>query len=333
MPIALVLGGGNAVAAYDAGAFEALSEAGHEPDHVAGASAGAVAAALIAGNPPERRVDVLRHFWALLTQPSLQWPWAPEQWRRPAEIRDGLATRLLGRPAMFNLNVSSLFDPSSVPSLYDLDPFRKTLESLVDLSRLNEGPMRVSLLAVDLETGEEVVFDNRQMVLGIDHVLASCAMLPDFPPVSINGRLLVDGGLAANTPVHLVLEPARDSLVCFAVDPFPLSAAPPKRMLDAQERQSDLIYACQTRRSLATYSKIWDLEARIGGKHAARGAAWHLQYHAAEDETALKGFSFGADILRRRWDTGRQDMQAALESWGGQPPSQAGLVIRAMSNK
>jgi len=242
MPIALVLGGGNAVAAYDAGAFEALSEAGHEPDHVAGASAGAVAAALIAGNPPERRVDVLRHFWALLTQPSLQWPWAPEQWRRPAEIRDGLATRLLGRPAMFNLNVSSLFDPSSVPSLYDLDPLRKTLESLVDLSRLNEGSMRISLLAIDLETGEEVVFDNRQMVLGIDHVLASCAMLPDFPPVSINGRVLVDGGLAANTPVHLVLEPARDGLVCFAVDPFPLAAAAPKRMLDAQERQADLTY-------------------------------------------------------------------------------------------
>jgi NTE family protein len=229
---------------------------------------------------------------------------------------------------MFNLNVSSLFDPSSVPSLYDLDPFRKTLESLVDLSRLNEGPMRISLLAIDLETGDEVVFDNRQMVLGIDHVLASCAMLPDFPPVSINDRLLVDGGLAANTPVHLVLEPARDGLACFAVDPFPLAAAAPKRMLDAQERQADLTYACQTKRSLATYSRIWDAEARLVGKGAASGAVWHLQYHAAEDETALKGFSFGADILRRRWDTGRRDMQAVLESWGGRPPSQAGLVIR-----
>jgi len=221
-----------------------------------------------------------------------------------------------------------LLDPSSVPSLYDLDPLRKTLESLVDLSLLNEGPMRVSLLAVDLETGEEVVFDNRQMVLGVDHILASCAMLPDFPPVSIDDRLLVDGGLAANTPVHLVLEPPRDGLVCFAVDPFPLAAAAPNRMLDAQVRQADLTYACQTGRSLATYSRIWDLEARLAGQAAARGAAWHLQYHAAEDETALKGFAFGADILRRRWDTGRHDMQAALESWGGLPPSQAGLVIR-----
>lgn len=328
MPLALALGGGNAVASYDAGAFEALHEGGYEPDHVAGASGGAVTAALIAGNRPEHRLNALRQFWDLVTQPGLKSPWVPDSWRRFSELQDGIVTRLLGRPAMFTLNFSSSFDQSAVPSLYDFAPLRKILSELIDFSQLNDGPMRVSLLAVDLKTGEEVVFDNRRLRIEVDHVLASCGMLPDFPAVTIDGRVLVDGGLAANTPAHLVLDPPQDGLICFVVDPFPLSASLPQRMLDAQERQSDLLFACQTQRSLAMYSRIWDLEARLAGNTAAHGAVWHLQYHAGENETALKGYSFGAGILRRRWDAGRQDMRAALDSWRGILPSKPGLLIR-----
>ena len=322
MTLALVLGGGNALAAYDAGAFEALAQAGHEPDHVAGSSAGAMMAVLIAGNPPERRVAALREFWDAAASPGATLPWLPPEWERLSRIAQGLSGKLFGRPALFRPRMEALFDPAASPGLQDAAPLRATLARLVDLGRLNDGPMHVSLLAVDVQTGEEVVFDNRSGRVELDHVLASAALLPDFPPVEVDGRLLVDGGLAANAPAHLVLDPPCDGLTCFVVDPFPLHAAPPKRYLDAQERQTDLIFATQTQRILAAQVKLWSLQP------PNHGAVWRLEYRAGEEETALKGFDFGRPAIERRWEAGRRDMQAVLAAWGGRSPAGPGLVVR-----
>ena len=324
-PLALVFGGGNAVAAYDAGAFEAVAEAGYEPDHVAGSSAGAMTAVLVAGNPPERRVAALRAFWAAVAVPGRDLPWILDEWLRLGRIAQGLNGKLFGRPAMYRPRIAAQFDPSAQPGMQDAAPLRATLAKLVDLGRLNDGPMRVSLLAVDLQTGEEVVFDNRSGGVELDHVLASAALLPTFPPVGVKGRLLVDGGLAANTPVHLVLHPARDGLTCFAIDPFPLAAAPPKRLMDAQERQTDLMFALQTKRALTDQSRLWAAEPGL------RGQVWRLEYRAAEEETALKGFDFGRPALDRRWKAGLRDMHSALTEWGGQPPDAAGLAVRGVA--
>ena len=319
--LALVFGGGNAVAAYDAGAFEAVAAAGHEPDHIAGSSAGAMTAALVAGNPPERRVAALRAFWEEASSPGQDSPWLPAEWLRLGRLAQGLGGKLLGRPALFRPRLEQWLDPAAPPGLQDTTPAKATLSRLIDFDRINTGKMRVSLLAVDLLTGEEVVFDNRAAPIGIDHILASSALLPDFPPVSIGGRMLVDGGLAANTPVHLVLDPARDGLVCFAVDPFPLQAAAPKRMLDAQERQTDLIFALQTRSALTAHAARWAADP------ALHGEVWRIEYRAGEDETALKSYDFGRPVLDRRWEAGRRDMAAALAAWGGQEPCAPGLVV------
>lgn len=319
--LALVFGGGNAVGAYDAGAFEAVAEAGHEPDHVAGSSIGAITAMLVAGNPPERRVAALREFWDAAASPGRDLPWVPAEWLRLGRIATGLSGKLFGRPSMFQPRLESLFDPAAMPGLQDAAPMRATLSRLIDLSRVNDGPMRISLLAVDLVTGEEVVFDNRAGTIELDHVLASAALLPDFPPVGVGGRLLVDGGLAANAPVHLVLDPPRDGLTCFVADPFPLGAAAPKRYLDAQERQTDLIFAMQTRRSLATQARLWAAGTGL------RGAVWRVEYRAGEEETALKGYDFGKPALDRRWQAGLSDMRAALAAWGGRTPDVAGLAL------
>ena len=320
--LALVFGGGNAVAAYDAGAFEAVAAAGYEPDHVAGSSAGAMTAVLVAGNPPERRVAALREFWAAAASPGQEMPWVPAEWVRLGRIAQGLTGKLFGRPSLYRPRLDTLFDPAAPPGLQDAAPLRTTLARLVDLDLLNDGPMRVSLLAVDVVTGEEVVFDNRSGRVELEHVLASAALLPDFPPVAVDGRMLVDGGLAANAPAHLVLDPARDGLTCFVIDPFPLAAAAPKRYLDAQERQTDMIYALQTKRTLAAQARLWAADP------ALHGAVWRLEYRAGEEETALKGFDFGRPAIDRRWRAGLHDMQAALVEWGGRTPDSTGLTLR-----
>lgn len=340
MSLALVLGGGNALAAYDAGAYEALEQAGHVPDHLAGASAGAITAVLIAGNPPGRRVAALRAFWDSVAAPLPAWPesawlessWPeaawPKPWARAAQLADGLQARLFGRPAMFHPRLAALADPDAPPGLYDLAPLRATLAGLVDLGRLNGGEMRVSVIAVDLHTGDEVVFDTATAPITLDHVLASCALLPNFPPMAVDGRMLVDGGLSANTPAHLVLDPPRDALTCFVVDPFPLAAAAPARLLDAQERQSDLMFATQTRRSLHAQRDLWALHARLAPEAPPRGTAWRIEYRAGEEETAIKGFDFGAAVLQRRWDAGAADMRAALAAWNARAPDAPGLALR-----
>jgi len=322
--LALVLGGGNAVAAYDAGAYEALEQAGHAPDHLAGASAGAITAVLVAGNPPGQRVAALRTFWDSVAAPQPAWP---NPWARASQLADGMQARLFGRPAMFRPRLHALTDPDAPPGLYDLAPLRATLAGLVDLGRLNGGEPRVSLLAVDLRSGEDVAFDTAVAPIALDHVLASCALLPNFPPMAVEGRLLVDGGLAANTPAHLVLDPPRDGLTCFVVDPFPLAAPPPASLLDAQERQSDLIFATQTRRTLQAQSRLWSLEARLAPDAPPHGAVWRLEYKAGEDETAIKGFDFSIAILRRRWAAGAADMRAALAAWDGRSSHAPGLAL------
>ena len=320
-----MLGGGNAVAAYDAGAYEALEQAGHMPDHLAGVSAGAVTAVLIAGNPPGRRVAALHAFWDAVATPQPAWP-AP--WARASQLADGMQARLFGRPGMFRPRLSALANPDAPPGFYDLAPLRATLAGLVDLDRLNGGDIRVSVFAVDLRTGEELVFDTARAPITLDHVLGSCALLPNFLPVAVDGRLLVDGGLAANTPAHLVLDPPGDALTCFVVDPFPLAAARPGRLLDAQERQSDLIFASQTRRTLQAQQQLWSLAARLAPETPPRGMAWRIEYRAGEDETAIKGFDFGTAVLQRRWAAGAADMRAALAEWDRQPPVIPGLALR-----
>ena len=320
--LALVLGGGNALGAYDAGACEALCAAGQHPGWVAGASMGAITAAILAGNPPERRAAALREFWAHAASPDAGAGWAPVPLRRPLHVAAAMEARLFGRPSVYRPRLAL----AGGPGLYDAAPLRRTLERLLDFGRLNGGETRVSVLALDLETGEEVVFDTARDRIGPDHLLASAALIPDFPPVRIDGRLLVDGGLAANVPLDMVLDdPPAKAVACFAVDPFPRAAAAPRDLLDAAERQSDLVYASQTARSLRAHARLWEARARLGDPRTA--AVFRLEYRADGSETAMKGFDFSASALRRRREAGRRDMQAALALWRDAPSAVPGLTV------
>ncbi|HYZ63286.1 MAG TPA: patatin-like phospholipase family protein [Acetobacteraceae bacterium] len=323
--LALVLGGGNALGAYHGGVVETLAAEAVWPEWIAGSSIGAITAALIAGNKPERRLAAVREFWRRAAQMDGPAAWVPDVLRRPIHFTAALQARVLGRPLLYHLRLAELLGGNGRPGLYDRGPMRRALEQLVDFNLLNQGPIRVAMLAVDVETGAEVAFDTAHEPLTVDHLMASSALIPDFPAVEIGGRALVDGGLAANVPADLVLaEPARAPLACITLDPYPIAAPRPRRLTDAAQRQTDLTFACQTARTLRAMRQLWE------GREGPPGAVYSVHYTFSEDEIALKSYDFAQSTLDRRWACGRADMARALRLWREQPPAGAGLRIHSV---
>jgi len=181
---ALLLQGGGALCAYQAGVYEALSEAGIHPDWVAGISIGAVNSAIIAGNPPEKRVEALRRFWERTTSdvfgnwtPDFLTPLMKGDWVR------GLMNQVSANSAMLS-GASGFFVPRlpspwihprgsiEATSLYDASGLKNTLESLVDFDRINAREMRFSVGAVNVRSGNFVYFDSTTHTIRPEHVMA-----------------------------------------------------------------------------------------------------------------------------------------------------------------
>ncbi|MEH3146649.1 MAG: patatin-like phospholipase family protein [Methylobacterium frigidaeris] len=309
---ALVLGGGNALGTYHAGAFEALSGRGLVPDWIVGASIGAVTAAIIAGNAPERRIDRLRQFWDEARHHTGPDPAIPG---RPRQVYNGLhamMTLAWGRPNLFRHRWPGLwsalpFVPNDV-ALFDHGPILATLGRLVDFDRLNAGDIRVTVACVDLTTGEEVLFDSARERIRPEHLLASTAIVPAFPPVEIDGRVLCDAGYTNNLPLDPVFaaEPDRD-LLCLALELFSLRAPPPASLDAVLERANDLIFASAGRRTIAALEREYALrqELRPGGPAVT---LIHSVYQAGADELAAKSFDYSPASLRDRWEAGRRDV-------------------------
>src|SRR4051794_8904408 len=201
----LILAGGVGLGAYQAGAYARLHQDEQlHPNWITGCSIGAVNAAVIAGNAPDRRIERLQALWQhgpARTPERAQSSIVSEQWRHLENWSSVIRTRLAGATGHFRPRTPTPFGPFR--SFYDLEPLRARLEGLLDVDRLNGGEIRFTLGATDLESGELVLFDtHRGDRIGIDHLLASCGYLPEFAPVEIGGRLLADGGLAANAPIE-----------------------------------------------------------------------------------------------------------------------------------
>jgi NTE family protein len=161
----LVLQGGGALGAYQAGVFEALHDAEIEPDWVAGISIGAINSALIAGNPPERRVSRLEEFWQLVSSawPALTWFNDGPARSRLNEASAALVM-LFGVPGFFTPRMPPApFQPAGTPgaiSYYDTTPLTETLDRLIDFDLLNSGRVRLSVGAVNVQTGNFTHFDS-----------------------------------------------------------------------------------------------------------------------------------------------------------------------------
>src|SRR5262245_21313486 len=234
----LLLQGGGALGSYQAGVYQALAEANVHPDWVAGISIGAVNSALIAGNPPEKRVERLPELWEAVGTSPPGLPYFPS-----IAIPDdsahaflnptcALGILLFGAPAFFTPRL-----PPPMPwevnradaiSYYAVAPLKATLERLVYFDRINAGGTRLSVGAVNVRTGNFVYFDSTTHRIAPAHILASGSLPPGFPATEIDGEYYWDGGLVSNTPLQWVLDsrPRRDTLA-FQVDLWSARGAVP----------------------------------------------------------------------------------------------------------
>ncbi len=225
--IGLVLQGGGALGAYQAGVYQALHEAGFEPDWVAGVSIGSINSAIIAGNPPERRLERLEEFWNTITaqDPFTIWP----DGDGPRKLRNALSAMnamLFGQPGFFQPNqLNGWLAPRgsrNATSLYDTSPLKKTLERLVDFDLINNtGKLRFAVGAVNVSTANFAYFDNATTTICAEHVMASGALPPALPMVRIGSDYFWDGGLVSNTPLqHLLDNCGGQNMLVFQVDLF-----------------------------------------------------------------------------------------------------------------
>jgi NTE family protein len=314
---ALVLGGGNALGAYLAGGCELLEERGLRPGWIVGASMGAVTGAILAGNRPEERLPRLRQFWAEAAQHT---GLSPSEALKPRQSYNGLhALHALAwsRPSIYRHRLPGLWSalpgvPNDV-ALFDHSPLRGTLERLVDFGRLAAGETRLTVGCVDLESGEEVYFDSHEGGIRPEHLMASTAILPVFPPVEVGGRLLCDPGYANNLPFDPLFgeEPERD-LLCIALDLFSLKAPRPASLDAVLERANDLIFASAPRRAIAGLQREYALREMLR-PDGPRVTLLHLAYQAGADEVAAKSFDYSPSSVRDRWAAGARDMAAGLD--------------------
>lgn len=300
--IALLLQGGGALGAYQGGVYQALAEADLHPDWTAGISIGAINAALIAGNPPEERVGKLREFWELVTTPhhqgqfpytAIDGPMATEgnggiaalqsQLRALADplslLRGDTARTLLNQWSAVEalaLGAPGFFLPRSLTpwlwphgsieatSYYDTQPLKATLERLVDFDRINSGATRFSVGAVNVRTGNFVCFDTATHRIRAEHVMASGALPPGFPPVEIDGEHYWDGGLISNTPLSWVVEdrPHRDTLA-FQVDLWSSRGDLPRSMAHVPTRLKDIQFSSRTRAESDRFREIQILRSAL----------------------------------------------------------------------
>jgi NTE family protein len=176
-PVALVLSGGGAKGAWEAGAAVALIERGVPVRLVAGSSAGALNAAMLA----DGRLDRLQDLWRSLSREQV-YSW------RTGVIFAGL---LPGWVTLLALDhAGSLFDPG---------PLRELIAGALDLERIRASPRRLLVVTTDLARRAPHLFDNATVT--VDALMAAAAVPGAFPPVSVDGTLLVDGGLTGRAPV------------------------------------------------------------------------------------------------------------------------------------
>jgi NTE family protein len=264
--IALLLQGGGSLGAYQCGVYQALAETGLHPDWVAGISIGAINAAIIAGNPPEKRVDQLRAFWDLVTGRPLA-GWA-DRWFGDGSSLAGMGDMTHGVLDQFSFmqavvaGAPGFFEPRIPPpwcfpagsleatSFSDTAALKTTLESLVDFDRINSKAMRFSVGAVDVRSGNFTYFDTETHTIRPEHIVASGALPPGFPAVEIEGEYYWDGGLVSNTPLQWVVdwEPRQDTLA-FQVDLWSSRGEFPRDMTEVAVRLKEIQYSSRTRAS------------------------------------------------------------------------------------
>jgi NTE family protein len=351
----LVLQGGGALGAYQAGAYEGLAEAGILPDWITGVSIGAINAALIAGNPPERRVERLRAFWDHLSSWSpFVLPEALDSMRPAFNRLSAASGAMFGVPGFFAPNVPPPFlsadgSPNAL-SFYDTTPLLDTLESLVDFDLINCQEVRLSLGAANVRTANSIYFDNSSTRITADHVRASGSLPPGFPPVAIDGEHYWDGGIVSNTPLWYVLDesPKMDALIV-TIDLFHALGELPRNIDEVLERGKDIQYSSKLRFDTKRLKELGDLRESLGrvlaklppglksNPDVTKLAAAcdtgdvtiaHLINRRLEHSAQSKDCEFSRSTVNELWAEGLADVRRAVADVEWLEPRQLGNGIR-----
>jgi NTE family protein len=355
--IVLVLQGGGALGAYQAGAYETLCEAGETPTWVAGTSIGAVNGAIIAGNPPERRVQRLREFWERVSSRLLAWPLSnDDNSRRIFNETSAVLVAAGGAPGFFEPRVPpAVLMPQGTPeaiSLYDTEPLRATLEELVDFDLLNSGAVRLSVGAVQVLSGNMKYFDTQKMRIGPEHIMASGALPPGFPPIEIDGQPYWDGGLVSNTPLEFVLERTgpRDDMVIFQIDLFSAKGCMPENLFDIGQREKEIRYSSRTRLNTDIFREMQTIRRAIRhlrGKvppELCDNPDWEfldsvscdaavtivlLIHRRAAYWTQSNDYEFSRYSMEEHWLSGRADVERSLNdpAWKNRTRPEEGVQV------
>jgi NTE family protein len=338
--VVLALQGGGALGAYQGGVYEGLAEAGLAPDWVVGVSIGAINAGLIAGNPPERRIARLREFWNRVssglstTEPAALEPFQPLS--RRMHVAGAI---LFGVPGFFAPRVL-LPDlaPAGSPgalSYYDTEPLRKTLAELIDFDLLKQRAVRLTLGAVNVRSAQAVYFDNTRDEIGPDHIRASGALPPGFPPVEIDGEHYWDGGISCNSPVwQIIRESPKLNALILQADIFNPYGDFPKTMEQASERLKDIQYASK---QLVSWERIEEQEElraslrrvleklpaevrkdpdvqRLAGASASPSVGWVRLVNSADARVSgYKDVDFSGRTVTELWNNGLRDVRRAIK--------------------
>jgi NTE family protein len=345
--VVLVLQGGGALGAYQVGVYQALHEAGIEPDWVIGTSIGAINGAVIAGNKPEDRLARLRELWERFQQePQLQ-------------VLQYFSTFVCGVPGFFSPRLPAWGGWQApvgldAASYYSTAPLRETLARLVDLEILGK-PIRLTVGAVNVKKGGLRYFDSRGGALGLEEVMASAALPPGFPAVRVDGEAYWDGGLYSNTPLEAVLDdnPRRDSVI-FSVTVWQPTGHEPESIWQVLAREKDIRYATRDDSHIGRQKQIHRLRRVI--RELAKNLppekrndpkcrdleAWgcHTTMHvvrllapALEDESYVKDIDFSATGIRFRCEAGHADARRmiARAPWQAPADSIEGVIVHELS--
>jgi NTE family protein len=352
--VGLVLQGGGALGSYQAGVYEALASSEYLPDWVAGISIGAINAAIIAGNEPGNRLNRLRSFWEGITAHTSLWPSALDRslaaWHQKAST---LIALIFGQPGFFTPRaLQDWFSQGKPISYYDTSVLKGTLERLVDFDRINNaGEMRLSVGAVNVRTGQFAYFDSATITIRPEHIMASGALPPGFPPVEIDGEHYWDGGLFSNTPLQYVLDYSpRRSRLTFEVDVFPAQGRLPSNLDEVIERDKDIRYSSRTQTSSDAFRDRHDVRHAINELHkllppdlanteqAKRLYEYgcvtemdivQLVYRPIGPQGASKDYEFSRSLMELRWQQGISDARTALHAspWLAPTPKELGVRV------
>jgi NTE family protein len=356
----LVLQGGGALGSYQAGAYQALCHHDFEPEWVAGISIGAINAAIIAGNAPEKRVERLKEFWHMVSAPV---PWNPltSDDRGRAFFNESSAALIaaFGVPGFFTprLPPAPLWPQGSPQSqsYYDTAPLRRTLERLVDFDRINDLQTRLSVGAVSVTSGNFTYFDNvtfkkQGRKIGPEHIMASGALPPGFPSIEIDGEHFWDGGIASNTPLDYVLdEDTTNDLLIFQVDLFSARGPLPTTLLEAAEREKDIRFSSRTRMNTDKNKQIHNIRKALRNligrlpdelksdpsveilNQAAKEntvTVVHLIYRSKNYESSSKDYDFSHVGMVEHWGAGTRDVYLSMrhKDWLERPQNGETMV-------